>query len=322
MRCRRWEPIPSRRTGPGVGTVIEVRDLSKEFGRKQVLNGVSFDVKRGAITGFLGPNGAGKSTTMKIMVGLESPTRGEVLIGGKRYADLDNPSRTVACLIDAAWMDRSLTVRQYVTLAAVAQGYDAKSRSIMDAISQVGMESAANRRISMLSLGMRQRVGLAGCLIGQPKYLILDEPINGLDPDGIIWFRGTLRRLTEAGCGILLSSHLMSELEDTADNIVLISEGSIKFDEPMDTLQRTAGGSVRVRVDNPAALITELALQPDAWHESAPNELVLAGVASTDVFKGAVSAGVVLEEMYVVRRSLEDVYMDVVGRSHERVRRL
>ncbi|RLP06226.1 ABC transporter ATP-binding protein [Propionibacterium australiense] len=189
------------------------------------LRDVSFEVSTGEIVGFLGPNGSGKSTTLRILLGLERPARGTALIEGTPYARLPQPMRTVGSILDAQWIAGGQTVTQYLTWLAIAGGLDRSRIPLL--LEQVDLAYAAKRRVSRLSLGMRQRLGLAGALLGDPRYLVLDEPLNGLDPEGIRWFRDLLRQLRDQGRGILLSSHILSEVSAVADRVVMISSGRV-----------------------------------------------------------------------------------------------
>ena len=202
---------------------IEVAGLRKRFGAAQALDGMTFTVLDGQVTGFVGPNGAGKSTTMRVILGLDAADEGTALIGGQPYRALRHPLRRVGALLDAAALQPSRTARNHLLWLAHSQGLDA--RRVDEVIAQAGLKAVAKRKAGGYSLGMRQRLGIAAALLGDPPVLMMDEPFNGMDPEGIVWMRGFLRALAAEGRAVLVSSHLMSELEDTADHLVVVGRG-------------------------------------------------------------------------------------------------
>ena len=207
---------------------IEVRGLRKSFGATVALDGMTFTVAPGLVTGFVGPNGAGKSTTMRVIVGLDAADEGTALVGGRRYTDLRRPLTHLGSLLDAGAVQPSRTGRNHLLWLAHSQGLGAAR---VDAVlGQAGLGKAARRRAGGFSLGMRQRLGIAAAMLGDPPVLMMDEPFNGMDPEGIVWMRGFLRSLAAAGRAVLVSSHLMSELEDTADHLVIVGRGKVIAD--------------------------------------------------------------------------------------------
>ncbi|HUR07027.1 MAG TPA: ATP-binding cassette domain-containing protein, partial [Nonomuraea sp.] len=217
---------------------IEVAGLRKRFGHTMALDGMSFTVTPGQVTGFVGPNGAGKSTTMRVILGLDAADAGTALVGGRPYTGLNDPLRHVGALLDASALQPSRTARNHLLWLAHSQGLGAGR--VDEVIEQVGLGSAAQRKAGGFSLGMRQRLGIAAALLGDPPVLMLDEPSNGLDPEGIIWMRGFLRSLAAEGRAVLVSSHLMSELEDTADHLVVVGRGRVVADTSVAGLIATA----------------------------------------------------------------------------------
>src|SRR5688572_25768129 len=226
--------------------MIEVRGLTKRYGAALAVDDLSFDVEPGKVTGFLGPNGAGKSTTIRMMLGLDRPTAGQALVNGRSFTTLPEPLREVGALLDPGSLHPGRTGRSHLRVAARANGIP--QRRVDEVIELAGLGSAARRRIKGYSLGMRQRLGIASALLGDPRVLLVDEPINGLDLDGVRWIRGLLRRLADEGRTVLVSSHLMSEMEQTADRLVVIGRGRLIADATTAEILRGLGNrQVRVR---------------------------------------------------------------------------
>ncbi|WP_027344325.1 ABC transporter ATP-binding protein [Hamadaea tsunoensis] len=223
--------------------MIVVNGLRKRFGRTLALDGMSFGVAAGQVTGFIGPNGAGKSTTMRVILGLDRAEEGTALIDGQAYRSLRRPLTRVGSLLDASALQPSRTARNHLRWLADSQGLPA--RRVDEVIELSGLGSAARRRAGGFSLGMRQRLGIAAALLGDPAALLLDEPFNGMDPEGIIWMRGFLRTLAGQGRAVLVSSHLMNELQDIADRVVIVGRGRAIAEAPVADLRRTPDGSVR-----------------------------------------------------------------------------
>jgi len=218
---------------------VEVRDLTKTFGRVTAVQTMSFTVPAGQVTGFLGPNGAGKTTTLRMMLGLVRPSAGEALIGGVPYRRLAVPRRCVGALLEATGFHPGRRARDH--LRVVAAACDMPDRRVDEVLGQVGLASSAHRRVREFSLGMRQRLGLAAALLGDPQVLLLDEPANGLDPAGIAWLRGLLRGLADEGRTVVVASHVLSEVAQTADHVVIVNEGQLRFAGPLRDLGETSG---------------------------------------------------------------------------------
>jgi ABC-2 type transport system ATP-binding protein len=215
-------------------TAISVHGLTKQFGRLRAVQELTFDVRPGQITGFLGPNGAGKTTTLRMLLGLVRPTAGLALIGGQPYRSLPHPRRTVGAVLETTGAHPGRRARDHLQILAQVTGVP--DGRVGDVCDQVGLAEAADRRVGGYSLGMRQRLGLAGALLGDPPVLLLDEPANGLDPAGMAWLRGLLRDLADEGRTILISSHLLSEVAQTVDQVVIINEGRLRFAGPLKDL--------------------------------------------------------------------------------------
>ncbi len=272
--------------------MIEVAQLTKRYGRHTAVADVSFRCEPGTVTGFLGPNGAGKSTTMRMICGLTPPTAGSATITGRPYRQLPNPGRTVGVLLDASAQHAGRTGREVLTVAAATMGVH--QRMVGEALDRVGLNAvAAKRRVRAYSLGMRQRLGLAHALLGDPRVLVLDEPANGLDPEGIFWMRGLLRDFADRGGTVLLSSHLLREVEAVADRLVVIGGGRIVSQGDKDEL--LAGGGTLVRARDRAAL--RGALQRAGLPVSDGTEGLLVHADSEAVGLAAATAGIALTEL-------------------------
>jgi ABC-2 type transport system ATP-binding protein len=218
---------------------ISIRGLGKRFGPIEAVEDLTFEVPPGQVTGFLGPNGAGKTTTLRMLLGLVAPTAGEALIGGRRYQDLEQPRRVVGAAVEAMAAHPGRRAREHLWVLAGAAG--ASPERVDEVLDQVGLTDAQHRRVGGFSLGMRQRLGLASALLGDPEYLILDEPANGLDPAGMAWLRGLLRELAAEGRTVLVSSHVLSEVAQTADNVVIINAGRLRYAGPLTDLDADGG---------------------------------------------------------------------------------
>ncbi|NJC14449.1 ABC-2 type transport system ATP-binding protein [Micromonospora profundi] len=272
--------------------MITVENLTKRYGPHPAVDDVSFQCEPGTVTGFLGPNGAGKSTTMRMICGLTAPTAGRATVSGHLYRDLPNPGREVGVLLDASAQHAGRTGREALTLSAYTMGLD--RREVAAKLDLVGLNTvAAKRRLKAYSLGMRQRLGLAHALLGDPRVLILDEPANGLDPEGIFWMRGLLRDFADRGGTVLLSSHLLREVEAVADRLVVIGGGRIVAQGSKDEL--LAGGGTVVRARDGAALRRALDAADLTAAESADGLLVQADAEV--VGQAAADAGVALAEL-------------------------
>jgi ABC-2 type transport system ATP-binding protein len=207
------------------GPIVSVRGLTKRYGNQLAVDDLTFELEAGTITGFLGPNGAGKSTTMRLLLGLAQPTAGEALLFGRRYADLEHPARRVGAVLESSNFDPSRSGRNHLRALALAIGVE--SRRVDELLELVGLRTAASRKVRGYSLGMRQRLGLAGALLGDPELLLLDEPANGLDPEGIHWLRGFLRQFADQGRTVLVSSHVLAEVAQTVEAVVIINRGRL-----------------------------------------------------------------------------------------------
>jgi ABC-2 type transport system ATP-binding protein len=296
--------------------VIEARKLTKRYGERVAVDGVSFTIRPGVVTGFLGPNGAGKSTTMRLVLGLDRPTGGSVTVAGRRYDQLPAPLREVGAVLDAGAIDGSRTARAHLRWLARAGGIDA--RRVGEVLELTGLGDVADKRAGGFSLGMSQRLGIAAALLGDPPVLLLDEPVNGLDPEGIRWVRTLMRNCAAEGRAVLVSSHLMSEMEATADHVLVIGRGRLLADMPMSEF-RALGPGTHVRVVSPepdrlgAALVqagATLSTEPDG-------ALHVVGIDNVTVAEVAARTGVLVHELTPQRASLEATFMEMTYDSVE-----
>ena len=302
---------------------VEVSGLRKRFGGTVALDGMTFSVRPGQVTGFVGPNGAGKSTTMRVILGLDAADEGEALVGGQPYRSLRRPLSQVGSLLDAGALQPSRRARNHLLWLAHSQGLTA--RRVDEIIEQAGLQAVARRKAGGFSLGMRQRLGLAAAMLGDPAVLMLDEPFNGLDPEGIVWMRGFLRGLAARGRAVLVSSHLMSELQDTADHLVIVGRGKVIADTSMAALLRTASaGRVLLRTDAPqqaaAALSAAGASVTVAGADTTAggaDTLTVSGLAAGDVVRALSEHGVSFCEVAEHRASLEEAYMELTREAVE-----
>jgi ABC-2 type transport system ATP-binding protein len=296
--------------------VIEVRGLTKRYGATLAVDDLSFDVEPGKVTGFLGPNGAGKSTTMRMMLGLDRPTAGQALVNGRSFATLAEPLREVGALLDPGSLHPGRTGRNHLRVAARANGLP--KRRVDEVIEQVGLGSASRRRIKGYSLGMRQRLGIAAALLGDPRVLLFDEPINGLDLDGVRWIRGLLRSLADEGRTVLVSSHLMSEMEQTADRLIVIGRGRLIADATTEGILRGLGSrQVRARTSQPDQLLARLLEQGYAAQRLDGHELTVDDGTAEDVGELANTFSIPLHHLSEVQQSLEHAYLELTGASVE-----
>jgi ABC-2 type transport system ATP-binding protein len=291
---------------------IEVSGLRKRFGSVRALNGMSFSVPPGHVTGFVGPNGAGKSTTMRVILGLDAADAGTALIGGRPYRDLRHPLSHVGALLDAGALQPGRSGRNHLLWLARSQGLSAKRVDAV--IAQAGLEPAARRKTGGYSLGMRQRLGIAAALLGDPPVLLLDEPVNGMDPEGIVWMRGFLRSLAAQGRAVLVSSHLMSELQDTADHLVIVGRGTVIADTSVtELLARISGGRVTLRTTAPDQAMAVLARAGAVAAVAGHGELTVSGMAAEKVAAALGEAAVPFSELSERRASLEAAYLELTG---------
>jgi ABC-2 type transport system ATP-binding protein len=287
--------------------MIETIGLTKIYGSKTAVDDLSFTVRAGAVTGFLGPNGAGKSTTMRMIVGLDRPTRGAALVNGNRYADHVAPLLEVGALLDAraAHPGRSA----YAHLLALATSNGIGKRRVREVLGMVGLEDAAARRVRGFSLGMSQRMGLAAALLGDPAVVLLDEPVNGLDPEGIHWIRGVLRGLAAEGRTVFVSSHLMSEMELTADRLLVVGRGRLLADVSMADMTASVEPVVRVRTTEPDRLAALLSASDVTVTQTERGVLSVTGRSAAEVGRVAYDQRVLVEELTPVHPSLEEAYL-------------
>jgi ABC-2 type transport system ATP-binding protein len=289
-------------------TSIDVTELTKEYGGRRAVDGITFSVRPGKVTGFLGPNGAGKSTTMRLVLGLDRPTSGRATIGGRPYADIDEPLRHVGALLDAQAAMGSRTGRDHLRILAAAARIPV--RRVDEVLEQAGIASAAGRRIRTYSLGMRQRLGIAAALLGDPAVLMLDEPSNGLDPEGIIWIRELVRELAGEGRAILVSSHLMSETASFADQLVVLGRGRLLADTGMREFIGTwTTPRVRLRTTDGArlsAVLVEKGFRPVAGDDG---RWTVEGARVEDIGPLAAEAGIPILELAGEEPSLEHAYL-------------
>ncbi|WP_237792407.1 ABC transporter ATP-binding protein [Corynebacterium accolens] len=296
--------------------MIEVQGLTKDYGSVRAVEDLTFQVKPGVVTGFLGPNGAGKSTTMRMIVGLDEPTAGEVRVNGKHYHDLAHPLREVGALLDAKAVHPNRTAANHLKWMAAANGIP--TSRVDEVLGLVGLSDVAGKKAGGFSLGMGQRLGLAGALLGDPGILILDEPVNGLDPEGIRWVRQLVRALAAEGRTILISSHLLSEMSQTADHLVVIGKGKMVADKPTHEFVRGHSQSlVYVRSNHLPEFGEALKKEGVSFTESKDEEgrPRLEVINQTTEFVGelAYSTGVPLHELTLKSASLEDAFMDLTG---------
>ncbi|GAA3232045.1 ABC transporter ATP-binding protein [Oerskovia jenensis] len=288
--------------------MIEARGLTKRYGPKTAVDGISFTVQPGQVTGFLGPNGAGKSTTMRMIMGLDRPTAGSVTVNGKPYVAHRSPLTEVGALLDAKAVHTGRSA--YNHLLAMAATHNIPKTRVQEVIEMTGLQSVAKKRVGGFSLGMGQRLGIASALLGDPKTLILDEPVNGLDPEGVLWVRNLARYLASEGRTVFLSSHLMSEVALTADHIIVIGKGRIIADAPVkDIVDGGAQHTVRVRTPQATQLAELLTRDGATVTSDEPSLLQITGAEAPGIGELAAAAGIVLHELTPVTSTLEEAYM-------------
>ncbi|WP_405782803.1 ATP-binding cassette domain-containing protein [Streptomyces sp. NBC_00859] len=291
-------------------TSIEVRELSKDYGTNRAVDRLSFTVRPGRVTGFLGPNGAGKSTTMRLLLGLDRPTAGAATIGGARYECAARPLRLAGALLDANAAHGARTARDH--LRALAASNRIRERRVTEVLEEAGIASVASRRIRSFSLGMRQRLGIAAALLGDPPVLMLDEPSNGLDPEGIIWIRELMRRLAAEGRTVLVSSHLMKETASFADHLVVLGRGRLLADTPMqDFIDSRIRPRVRLRSTEGERLRDALLGKGFTAVEREGSVWVVEGARVEDIGPVAAEEGITVLELATEEATLEEAYLDL-----------
>jgi len=296
--------------------MIEAQGLSKHYGATVAVDQLTFDIRPGVVTGFLGPNGAGKSTTMRMILGLDQPTAGSVRIDGRRYRDLDAPVRAVGALLDARAVHGKRTARQHLRWLADAGGLP-RGR-VEEVLDQVGLAEVAGRRVGGFSLGMSQRLGIAGALLGDPAILLFDEPMNGLDPEGIRWIRTLLQRFAAEGRTIVVSSHLMHEMEETAQHVLVIGRGRLIADTSIaEFTQRAAGSHVHVVSPDRARLGALLERAGGQVQAGDGDDLAVSGLAAARIGDLAAEHGLCVHELTPRRASLETAFMELTHDSIE-----
>jgi ABC-2 type transport system ATP-binding protein len=289
------------------GPTITIEHLTKTFGEVLAVSDLSFTVEPGRVTGFLGPNGAGKTTTLRALLGLVAPSSGRALIDGKPYRELERPLAAVGASLEPTVFHPGRSGRDHLLVQAIAGGVP---RDRVDAVlERVGLTDAARRRVGGYSLGMRQRLGLASALLGDPGALVLDEPVNGLDPEGIRWMRGLLHELAAEGRTILVSSHLLTEVQQTVTEVVVIARGRLVHQGGLESL----GGGAQVIVDSPQRDRLAAALEGRATVHSDPRGLLVTGITAAEVGHLVFAAGLELSQLATVNEGLEEVFLGLVG---------
>jgi ABC-2 type transport system ATP-binding protein len=290
--------------------MIEANGLTKDYGEKRAVSDVSFTVRDGIVTGFLGPNGSGKSTTMRLILGLDAPTAGDVQVDGKHYRDHAAPLHEVGALLEARSVHTGRSA--YNHLRALAQTHGIPGSRVDEMIDLVGLREVARKRAGQFSLGMGQRLGIAAALLGDPATVILDEPVNGLDPEGVHWIRNLLKRLAGEGRTVFVSSHLMSEMALTADHLIVIGRGRLLADMSVEEFVRKASGE-RVLARSPQATrLRELVLGPQvSVTSSEPEVLEVDGLTAQQIGEIAASNAIVLHELTPLKASLEEAFMEM-----------
>ena len=289
---------------------IEVTGLRKRFGSMLALDGMSFIVQPGQVTGFVGPNGAGKSTTMRVILGLDAPDQGSALISGQPYPKLRRPLSHIGAMLDAAALQPGRTARNHLLWLAHSQGLS--GRRVDEVIERAGLTSAARRKAGGFSLGMRQRLGIAAAMLGDPPVLMFDEPFNGMDPEGIVWMRGYLRSLAAEGRAVLVSSHLMSELQDSAGHLVVAGRGKVIADTSVAELIAAASGDrVTLRTSARSEAMTVLAHAGATIAATGRDTLAVSGLAAEQVVARLSESGVGFSEISAHRATLEEAYMEL-----------
>ena len=292
--------------------MIEISGLSKSFGRVHAVRDLSFEVDAGRVTGFLGPNGAGKSTTLRVLLGLIHADQGSATIDGRGYAELEHPSATVGAVLEDASFHPGRSGRNHLRVLAAAGGHP--PGRVVEVLTQVGLAEHARRRVKEYSMGMRQRLAIAAALLGDPEVLILDEPVNGLDPPGIRWIRELLRYEAGRGRAVLVSSHLLSEVAQSVDDVVVISHGSLRANGPLEEVLGAGDeGATRVRSADDERLAGALRERGMAVEADPSGALLVRGVTGAEVGLVAAELGVALSELVAVSRSLEAAFLELTG---------
>jgi ABC-2 type transport system ATP-binding protein len=296
--------------------MIEVRGLTKRYGAKTAVDSLTFSIEPGKVTGFLGPNGAGKTTTMRCILGLDYPDEGTVTVDGKSYPDLAYPMREVGALLDAKAVHGGRSARNH--LLCLAQTNSLPKRRVGEVLELVGLTEVAGKRSKGFSLGMSQRLGIAATLLGDPKVLMFDEPVNGLDPEGILWIRNLMRAMAAEGRTVFVSSHLMSEMEHTADHLIVIGRGKLIADCTMrEFIAGSSGASVRVRTPSAEEFVRAITAKGATAATDEDGSIEVRGMTTEQLGDLAFSEGIRLHELTTVRASLEEAFMELTASSVE-----
>ena len=293
--------------------VVKAESLTKRFGEVPAVTDLSFVLEAGTITGFLGPNGAGKTTTLRMVLGLASPTSGRALVFDGRYAELERPALRIGAVLEATDFHPGRSGRDHLRM--LGQAVDVPDSRVDEVLSLVELTNAAHRRVKGYSLGMRQRLGLAAALLGDPELLILDEPANGLDPEGVRWLRDFLRRLASEGRTVLVSSHVLAEVAQTVDRVLIISRGRLVLSSSLAELTARAGGAVRVRSGDPQRLMAALHSNDLQVTTGGDHSLLVQGAPSERVGEIAFAAGVPVHELLTDGGSLEDIFLQLTSKA-------
>ncbi len=295
--------------------VVVAESLTKRFGKLTAVEDLSFALQPGTITGFLGPNGAGKTTTLRMLLGLAAPTGGRALVFDRPYAELARPALRVGAVLEATDFHPGRSGRNH--LLTLSRSTGVPDSRVDDVLRLVELEGAANRRVKGYSLGMRQRLGLAAALLGDPELLVLDEPANGLDPEGVRWLRDFLRAFAAGGHTVFVSSHVLAEVAQTVDQVLIINRGRLVVESPLDELTARVGGSVRVRTPKPAELGQALLAQQIESRSTGDGLVFVRGTTSDRVGEVAFAAGVPLHELVAEASSLEEVFLELTSEKVE-----
>ena len=296
--------------------MIEVRGLTKRYGAKTAVDNLTFSIESGQVTGFLGPNGAGKTTTMRCILGLDYPTEGTITVDGKSYHDMAYPMREVGALLEAKAVHGGRSA--YNHLLCLAQTNSLPRRRVGEVLELVGLTDVAKKRSKGFSLGMSQRLGIAATLLGDPKVLMFDEPVNGLDPEGILWIRNLMKALAAEGRTVFVSSHLMSEMENTADHLIVIGRGKLIAATSMKGfVAQASGASVRVRTPSASQLIQAVTAKGGTTSADDDGAIEVRGMSIEQIGDLAFSEGIRLHELTTVRASLEEAFMELTADSVE-----
>lgn len=290
--------------------MIELRNVTKRYGDKLAVEDVSFTVRPGSVTGLLGPNGAGKSTVMRMVLGLDRPTSGTITVEGRPFGEATSPMHTLGAMLDAHAVNRARTARNHLQGLAATHGIS--DTRVDEVLNLVGLASVARKRVGSFSLGMGQRLGIATAILANPTTLMLDEPVNGLDPEGVLWVRTLVRRLAEAGTTVLISSHLMAEMSQTADHVIVMGRGRLITDAPIDeVIARFTGATISLRSPDASALVTAIRSEGGTSTQGTGDELTVVGLPVERVGELAAATNTVLYQLVSQHGSLEDAFLEL-----------